>query len=165
MLSIAQHWHNLLLYLYLNLVTLRIAVDENGDCLCYYGELSGKYVPTFRDYPSDPFSKIYIHWYWTLQSGSITFGMKLEVRADWFLLKILHKSLPNSSEKHIYQILGSLVIKKERYSERKTFKHNAAIIYCTGLEEFKVSVNVFCQKYHNLFCKSNFATPEHKSIT
>ena len=68
-----------------------IAVEENGDHLCYYGERSGNYVPAFRNYQSDPSPRVNKLKYWTLQSESINLGLKLDVRTDWIVSKLSKK--------------------------------------------------------------------------
>jgi hypothetical protein len=61
-----------------NLITLRIAVDENGDRLCYYGQRCDNYLLTFRDYLSyqssrfnelfiGPFKVSHLHCVWHLK--------------------------------------------------------------------------------------------------
>lgn len=70
---------------------LRISFDEKGDCLCFYGERSGNYIPAFRDYSSKPSPRANKLRYWTLQCGLINLGLTLEVRTDLFVLKLCKK--------------------------------------------------------------------------
>jgi hypothetical protein len=55
--------------IYLNLITLRVAVDGNCTSLCYFVEGSGNFLPAIQHKLSDPSSKFNTIIYWTLQNG------------------------------------------------------------------------------------------------
>jgi hypothetical protein len=73
MLTVAQLWHKfyvILSVLYINLITLPVAVNKNCVRLCYYLERKIKFLPTFREnLPVPPTQGNEIR-YWAFQNGS-----------------------------------------------------------------------------------------------